>query len=353
MLETDVLLSIIIPCYNGEKFISQSISSVVKQPVKDIELIIVDDGSIDQTGSICKKFSANDHRVKYFRITNHGTGYARNYGMTQATGKWIMFLDADDLYLPDSLNERFVSKLEAYSSEGVDVILSSKCETDMNLKQPIQFFPISKCSYDHIPDMEFWTGIYDRSFLMDHNVKFFEYREQDIESAFRYRVLSKAEKTVNDDSICFYLRRMNPESNIHTWNLFTLHCIRATVYYSLFQNCQIENDKWWLFEIVQNEILEFYKCCLQAKCQKAEYLDKINLLFEETHKLRKIKHKNKKDAAIYFINYGYYLKANHAQKHKKFKDVEIMNKNEQAIASDSIISKRLEIIGKYVQECIE
>ena len=96
------LISIIIPLYNKETAIANTISSVLKQTYINWELIVVDDGSTDRSGEIVK--SITDKRILYFIKENGGVSSARNYGIKKANGKWIVFLDADDYFLPDALN---------------------------------------------------------------------------------------------------------------------------------------------------------------------------------------------------------------------------------------------------------
>ena len=74
-------ISVIIPVYNGEKYIKKCLDSVVNQTKKEIEILVVNDGSTDQTEDIIKSF--NDSRIKYFKNTNHGIGYTRNYGISK------------------------------------------------------------------------------------------------------------------------------------------------------------------------------------------------------------------------------------------------------------------------------
>lgn len=86
--------SIIIPLYNKEKCISATIKSVLAQTYKDFELLVVDDGSTDGSADIAKSF--NDERIRYIRKENGGVSSARNRGVVEAIGDWILFLDADD-----------------------------------------------------------------------------------------------------------------------------------------------------------------------------------------------------------------------------------------------------------------
>lgn len=91
------LISIIIPVYNTEKYLIQCLNSVLDQGYRDnIEIILIDDGSIDNSGRICDEFAERDSRIKVFHTINCGLSAARNKGLTVAQGKWIAFLDSDD-----------------------------------------------------------------------------------------------------------------------------------------------------------------------------------------------------------------------------------------------------------------
>lgn len=89
-------VSIITPVFNAEKYLSKCIESVLGQIVSNWELLLIDDGSTDNSLAICNRFSSVDTRIKVFTQTNQGPSCARNLGISQASGKWICFLDADD-----------------------------------------------------------------------------------------------------------------------------------------------------------------------------------------------------------------------------------------------------------------
>ena len=98
-LEDNPVVSIIVPMYNSEKFVAQTLNSLVSQTYKDIEIIVVDDGSTDNSKRIVDHFSF-DRRLKYFRKENGGTGSALNFGHEKARGKYITWCSADNLYYP-------------------------------------------------------------------------------------------------------------------------------------------------------------------------------------------------------------------------------------------------------------
>lgn len=97
------LVSIIIPAYNVEKYIRQSIFSVLQQTYKEIEIIIVDDGSTDSTGSIIAEYSAKDTRITILTQKNRGLAAARNTGLRHAKGEYLCILDSDDIMLPEKI----------------------------------------------------------------------------------------------------------------------------------------------------------------------------------------------------------------------------------------------------------
>jgi len=97
-------ISIVIPAYNSEKFIDRTINSVLNQTYKDWELLIIDDGSTDNTKSIIDKYSQSNPHIKYFYQENGGQGSARNLGVKVAAGNWVAFLDHDDIWLPKKLD---------------------------------------------------------------------------------------------------------------------------------------------------------------------------------------------------------------------------------------------------------
>ena len=95
------MLSVIIPVYNGEKYLAEAVQSILNQPCGDWEIIIVDDGSMDSSGAIADALAAEHENIHVFHIPNGGVSRARNVGIEQASGRYIAFLDADDVLCRD------------------------------------------------------------------------------------------------------------------------------------------------------------------------------------------------------------------------------------------------------------
>lgn len=116
-------VSVVMPIYNSEGVLAATIDSLIAQSLKDIEIICVDDGSTDATPTIIQKYVEMDLRVKCVRQSNFGAGPARNAGLEVAHGEWVAFLDSDDIYLADFLN----NLVDAAEKADADIAV---CESD-------------------------------------------------------------------------------------------------------------------------------------------------------------------------------------------------------------------------------
>ena len=115
-----VTVSVIIPVYNGENFIENCVQSVLHQTFSDLQVIVVDDGSTDQTAFILEQLSHQDARLQVIHQENGGVSKARNKGLAAATGEWILFVDADDLISVDYCE----AMVQAASNMTVDVLIA-------------------------------------------------------------------------------------------------------------------------------------------------------------------------------------------------------------------------------------
>src|SRR3990172_2214316 len=113
---TTDLVSVIVPVYNAEHFLSKSIESVTHQSHKNIELILVNDGSTDNSEMICSKYALTDNRIKVISQDNSGPAAARNTGVRHATGTFVLFLDADD-FIANKALEILVAQYNQYNPD--------------------------------------------------------------------------------------------------------------------------------------------------------------------------------------------------------------------------------------------
>lgn len=160
------LVSIITPTFNAEKYIRATLQSVIDQSYQNWEMILVDDGSIDATVNIIEDFAEKDNRLKLFKLSkNSGNGFARNVALEKASGKYIAYLDADDLWFPIKLEKQIqflkVNKLpftfsfyDCIDEEGNS--LNRRVEAPLNLTYNQLFF----CNY--VGNL---TAIYDAEYF--------------------------------------------------------------------------------------------------------------------------------------------------------------------------------------------
>lgn len=117
-MESSTLISVIVPVYNVEKYLGKCVDSIINQTYKNLEIILVDDGSKDNSGTICDEYSKKDKRVKVIHKENGGAAAARNTGLDICKGEYISFVDSDD-WIDESLYKDCISQMD----HDVDMIL--------------------------------------------------------------------------------------------------------------------------------------------------------------------------------------------------------------------------------------
>lgn len=145
-MEAPVLISVIMPACNAEQYIAKSIETVINQTYPHWELIVVDDGSTDNTKQIVLQNVEKDKRIKYFYQSNSGQGKARNHGIKYASGDWIAFLDADDLWMPPKLE----LQLQTLILNEVDLIFSDVSVIDEKGIQIRNTWGVEQQRYDGV-----------------------------------------------------------------------------------------------------------------------------------------------------------------------------------------------------------
>lgn len=213
------MISVIVPVFNAEAYIEQCIDSVLSQSYRDIELILVDDGSTDGSLQKCLRRS-DDARVKIISVENHGVSYARNLGLQNASGKWIMFLDSDDYFLDNCLEKL----MALVSTDTQEIIASYTCdgsETVRHLHETVSADSVRRTSLDSInnqllPDFyeikpmslaTCWAKLYLHRVIKEHGIRFHEDLRLSEDMLFNLDYLSCIEKVVVTDLPVLYYRR--------------------------------------------------------------------------------------------------------------------------------------------------
>ncbi len=212
-----IKVSVIVPVYNTEKYLDRCIKSLVNQTLKDIEIILVDDKSPDNSPRMCDEYSKKDRRIKVIhKEKNEGLGYARNSGMTIATGEYIGFVDSDD-YIDLDYYEKLYNQAKKSladvcyagnkefkaTSKGNDINLGIK----ISLKEKV--IDVEKVLLNimdvdvekHCIGMSVWRAIFKANIIKDNNIQFLserEYVSEDILFDFDFLKHSKRATFVND-----------------------------------------------------------------------------------------------------------------------------------------------------------
>ena len=138
------LVSIVIPVYNCETKLKRCLQSVQKQTYKDIEVLIVNDGSTDNSLQVCEEFCKQDVRFHVFNQKNHGVSYSRNQGIKKANGQYLMFVDGDDEVLPDMVQQYIVSAKNGRADVVIGGLQMMKQNGDIVYKVPTVYGNIDK-----------------------------------------------------------------------------------------------------------------------------------------------------------------------------------------------------------------
>lgn len=210
-------VSVIVPVYNGEKYLEECLDSILNQTMKDIEIICVDDGSTDRSNEILDKYSSNDARIRIYHQENQFAGIARNTGMKYAEGKYILFLDGDDFF-DSAMIEKLYNKSE---QDKADICVCDGYRYDDENKVALKgkAYLAHRLLPDKIPfsiedaeetlfnftTMNLYNKLYRRDFLEKMGIKFKPHRLGE-DAGFVLHTLSSASRITILDERLFYYR---------------------------------------------------------------------------------------------------------------------------------------------------
>lgn len=223
------MISVIIPVYQAEKYLKRCVDSVLSQTFQNLEVILIDDGSKDNSGEICDQYAASDNRVKVLHKTNAGVAAARNSGLEMATGDYIAFVDSDD-YIDSQMYQSMMSIAEEYQC---DVVMCD-CVKEFDNYQEIYTHnvregyysreQIEKEHFPHLlmmPNVEYpptisnWLCLFKRK--ENANLRYEEGIRFSEDLLFGAQLLYQAKSFYYMKGSCFYHYWMNPQSATHTF----------------------------------------------------------------------------------------------------------------------------------------
>lgn len=277
MQKDSPLISVIIPVYNAEKTLNSTIESILNQSYSNIELILVNDGSVDNSFQICNEIANSDNRVKIYFQDNKGVSAARNLGLEKMSGDWVTFVDADDYVTPNG----FQSLIERQRQTKVDLVFGNvvKLKGDKRIlfytsKEEVSYNP---CGYlANIPKKLSSCGYLLRSSIVqDNHIRQIEGLKTNEDGLFLMTAASFCksvagvnttvyEYIINDSSVT-----QVPNTQMHSYMAFWV----SKLYYNL-ANDHINNHQKYIAisQIAYNKMKLGFLLAFKGKCNFKTFL---------------------------------------------------------------------------------
>ena len=381
-------ISVIVPVYNVEKYLSECLDSIVNQTLKDIEIICLNDGSTDNSLSILKEYASKDTRIILIDKENEGLGYTRKVGLDNATGKYILFCDSDDFYYELTAFEELYNYIEKVK---VDVVIFESIKYSRNKifyksygdlfnnpppKEVFSYLDIDLINILAYKAYYTWKKIYSKKFLDIYNDWYFPKYITAQDVPLHFQVILRAKMAYINK--IFYAYRMRSTSATHLitdrriYDICTIckdsYKILKEKFYKFdgftFYNSVLKNnlqnyiiqkidtvkqiidltktiDSFNLFDVKDKEVFFFFRAGLRMTPENyMEYLNKKNLKakIKEIEKLRT--EKQTRDTRIKTINEQIKTKNEQLQQ----KNEQIKTKNEQIKTNNEQLQQKNEQI---------
>lgn len=287
------MISIITPVYNVERFLPCMIESVLAQSEQDWELLLIDDGSTDTSGSLCDDYAKRDKRIKVFHQENGGVSRARNLGLMHALGEYVTFLDSDDMWTSDFL-QKIIKLAQVHD---VDLASLWRVFIDEVCKQPVQdasavghnrFYDQHNMSnlFEECPDFftVVWGKLYKMSLIRKYNLRFNEQMcmGEDVLFLACYYTLSK---TVGFSSVLCYNYRIRDYSLVRSKhkNMFEMDLCRFVAYVEFvnsYEHSEVKADIYQtqfistlIHSLVQCNSIDILKSRIRTLTTNAPFLE--------------------------------------------------------------------------------
>ena len=292
------MISVIVPIFNAEKYLHRCIKRILAQDYTDYELLLIDDGSTDNSGTICDEYAIKDNRIRVFHKENGGVSSARNWGLDKAIGEYIMFVDSDDYMLPGML-EVMLSTLE---SKKADLVVCGTTETGGGYWRPIADvdYSINKLKENFVSLLHTellsppWNKIYKKEIIGSN--RFCEDISFGEDLLFNIQYLEKCENISFIKESPFYHEKENENSLVVKFNRNRLHDIeKVWVVVNRFSE-----DKEGLYSKYLRDLTVYVRQLLKTK--QYSWSEKKYIL-EEWSSMALIKNLNLFDYKIYYLNW--------------------------------------------------
>lgn len=281
MMNESVKVSVIVPIYNVEKYIGKCILSIIEQTYKNIEIILVDDGSLDDSGNIADEYATRDNRIKVLHKTNAGVSAARNSGLDAATGDFVCFSDGDDYVMPNYVEHLLKLCLTYHADVAYTVDMYTTFHNEHIANNQVKVITPEDATENilcyKVP-IGVYSKLFNREFLVKNNIRFLE--DVYIGEGFNFNTacFQRANKVVMSNERIYFYRRDNEASAMTKFKAakcqMALKAIDIIKENLVLKSARIENA--WTFAYwhthfdmycwivnakAKNENVELYKKC--------------------------------------------------------------------------------------------
>ncbi|HWR44301.1 glycosyltransferase family 2 protein [Sporomusa sp.] len=300
------LVSIVMPAYNVQNYIGKSIESILLQGYKNWELILIDDGSSDETLKVVESFACDDNRIHIYRQLNSGVSKTRNRGLDLAKGRYIAFLDGDDFW-ESSFLEEMIARID---QSRAPMVYCGCVSLYRNGSKKLHSKRFSYAKGNILPDVLLGrvsiangAALFIKDFLIDNNLKFAEGCRSGEDFEFYIRVICLTHVDVVEKDLMVYVQRSNSACNLPwNWNLIDKYYSLQRVKYFITGNYN-KNDKQivmhaldlqtgqWIYRFLwkaikygyKKEVIEllkdelWYNPLKQISLEESRYKDKLKI----------------------------------------------------------------------------
>ena len=281
----DELISVIVPIYNVEKYLEKCVKSIQEQTYKNIEIILVDDGSLDNCGELCEKYALKDPRIKVVHKENGGLSDARNKGIDNATGKYIVFVDSDDyieinyielLYKAIRENKAEISQCGIYKVDCNYNIIEKISYNETSSKSGKQMISETYKNKEHLlENVVVWNKMYKKELFDKIKFPFGKIHEDEFTT---YKIFYQVEEVAVIPECLYNYRQTNSSITGKKYNLKRLNLLEALEERMEFFK---KNNEKKLYDLTLKYYLE----------QSRECYIKLKLYVENSKKEQKEIHK--------------------------------------------------------------
>ena len=282
------LVSVIVPVYNAEKYLNRCVDSILSQTMTDFELILVDDGSKDNSGRICDGYSEKDARVRTFHKPNGGVSSARNLGLDNAIGKWITFCDADDVVLPSWLSNFIDNACDSvdYVVQGFladkpihetdDNQCSNNCKLSFSFEGTVEDGVLLMSKNTMLGYV--WCKLFKQSVIKQFNVSFNELYNYQEDMIFNLSYLQHCKRMRSIDDVGYFYCVPDWERKYtNKSNLFELIRDRYLLVQSIYGGNNNYLTEQYLSAYVASLFLLFKKNVADRRCRLIEFRKRVGV----------------------------------------------------------------------------